>query len=71
MYGLLGDFEGNVIADGLSKELVYVRVSVRKTGCLSKTEVIIVRNKSVANVYGLPVKIRDGEVISAWKYEVV
>ena len=73
MYGILGDFNGKIHVDrNASPEFVYARVNVyHEIGGPPKLEVIIVKNKgTVANVYGLPVNIWDGEVTSVWNYGV-
>ena len=69
-YGLLGDFYGKVHVDPTPSDLVYVRVDARqeKDGA-PKLETIVVRNKGVvANVYGTPVNIQNGEVTSMWNF---
>ena len=59
MRGVLGNFKGIVKPWYLPFDWVLCRISIAY-----KTKVVIVKNSSVPNVFGMPVKIVNGKVVS-------
>jgi hypothetical protein len=68
MYALLGNLQGVVTEEKLQHPFVYVRASVyREVLGPPRVEVIIVKNEGVVpNVYDLPVKVFNGEIVGTW-----
>jgi len=59
MHGVLGNFTGKVKPWYLPFDWVFCRISINY-----KTRVIIVKNDTAPNIYGLPVEIVNRKVVS-------